>query len=304
MSVNRGVLLGVLAYLLWGLSPIYWRIEGDIPLFDVILWRAAAAAAILVGWQLIGGSLSRLRTLVAAPQDLLKYGLTASLLATNWIAFIWVVTTDRVLEASLGYFINPLMSVVLGVVVLRERLRLVPMTTVLIAALGVLVLALDVGTVPWIALYLAASFALYGLFRKTSPAGTWDGLTIEMLLMLPFVLCLLVVRALSGDAVFGVSDIALDIWLLGAGAMTIAPLLLFSASARRIELWIVGMLQFLAPTIQFCLGVLWWNESWGGGQALGFVLIWLALVVFVVDTGVEIRRVRRFASPAFRRPSA
>ena len=293
--MNRGVLLGVSAYLLWGLSPIYWRIEGDVPLFDVILWRAAAAAVLLVGWQLVNGSLSRLRTLVASPRDLLMFTLTASLLATNWIAFIWVVTTDRVLEASLGYFINPLMSVLLGVVVLRERLRLVPMMTVLIAACGVLVLALDVGSVPWIALYLAGSFALYGLFRKTSPAGSWDGLTIEMLVLLPFVLSLLVVRALSGDGVFGLSDIGLDIWLIGAGAMTIAPLLLFSASARRIELWIVGMLQFLAPTIQFFLGVLWWNEPWGGGQALGFVLIWFALVVFVVDTGAQIRRVRRFS---------
>ena len=302
--MNRGVLLGVGAYLLWGLSPIYWRIEGDVPLFDVILWRAAAAAALLVGWQVIGGSLPRLRALVARPRDFLMYALTASLLATNWIAFIWVVTTDRVLEASLGYFINPLMSVVLGVLVLRERLRLVPMLTVLIAACGVLVLALDVGSVPWIALYLAGSFALYGLFRKTSPAGSWDGLTIEMLVLSPFVLCLMVVRALSGDGVFGLSDVGLDIWLLGAGAMTIAPLLLFSASARRIELWIVGMLQFLAPTIQFFLGVLWWNEPWSGGQALGFVLIWLALIVFVVDTGIQIRRARRLSRPAVSKPSS
>ena len=302
--MNRGVLLGVLAYLLWGLSPIYWRIEGDVPLFDVILWRAAAAAALLVGWQVIGGSLPRLRALVARPRHFLMFALTATLLATNWVAFIWVVTTDRVLEASLGYFINPLMSVVLGVLVLRERLRLVPMLTVLIAACGVLVLALDVGSVPWIALYLAGSFALYGLFRKTSPAGSWDGLTIEMLVLFPFVLCLLVVRALSGDGVFGLSDVGLDIWLIGTGAMTIAPLLLFSASARRIKLWIVGMLQFLAPTIQFFLGVFLWNEPWSGGQALGFVLIWLALIVFVADTGLQIHRARRLARPAVSKPSS
>lgn len=296
MPVNQGVLLGVWAYLLWGLSPIYWRIEGDVPLFDVILWRIAAAAVLLVGWQLLNGSLSRLRALVATPRNLGMFVLTSLLLATNWIAFIWVVTTDRVLEASLGYFTNPLMSVVLGVVVLRERLRLVPMITVLIAACGVLVLALDVGSVPWTALYLGGSFALYGLFRKTSPAGSWDGLTIEVLLLLPFVLSLLVYRALSGDGVFGLSDIGLDIWLIGAGAMTIAPLLLFAASARRIELWFVGMLQFLAPTIQFFLGVWLWNEPWGGGQALGFVLIWIALVVFVVDIGVRVRQLSRLAA--------
>ncbi|MCQ3807144.1 MAG: EamA family transporter RarD [Acidimicrobiaceae bacterium] len=296
--MNRGALLGVSAYLLWGLSPVYWRIEGDVALLDVILWRAAGAALLLVGWQLLRGSFRRLRALVAQPRDFLMFVLTASLLATNWIAFIWVVTTDRVLEASLGYFINPMMSVALGVVVLRERLNLVPLLTVLVAACGVLVLAVDVGAVPWTALYLGGSFALYGLFRKTSPAGSMDGLTIEMLVLLPFVLCWLVVRALSGDGVFGLSDIGLDVWLIGSGAMTIAPLLLFSAAARRIELWIVGMLQFLAPTIQFLLGVVLWDEPWGGGQALGFVLIWLALIVFVADAGLQVRRVRRISGAA------
>ena len=287
--MNRGVLLGVGAYLLWGLSPIYWRIEGDVPLFDVILWRTATATVLLVGWQVIRGSLRRLRSLVAEPRARLTFGFTALLLASNWITFIWLVTSERVLEVSLGYFMTPLMNVLLGVVVLRERLRLVPMLTVCVASCGVLALALDVGGVPWAALYLGASFALYGLFRKTSPAGSVDGLTLEMLALLPFVLCLLVVRALSGDGVFGLSDVGLDIWLLGAGAMTIAPLLLFAASARRIELWLVGMLQFLAPTIQFFLGVLLWDESWSGGQAVGFVLIWFALAVFVAETGIQIR---------------
>ena len=301
--MNRGVLLGIGAYLLWGLSPIYWRIEGDVPLFDVILWRTVAAAAMLVGWQVIRGSQPRLRSLVAEGRARLMFALTALLLASNWITFIWLVTSERVLEVSLGYFMTPLMNVLLGVVVLRERLRLVPMLTVCVASCGVLVLALDVGGVPWAALYLGGSFAVYGLFRKTSSAGSIDGLTLEMLALLPFVLCLLVVRALSGDGVFGLSDVGLDIWLLGAGAMTIAPLLLFAASARRIELWLVGMLQFLAPTIQFFLGVLLWDESWSGGQTVGFVLIWLALIVFVAETGIQIRRMRRLASPTIPRPS-
>ena len=296
--MTRGVLLGVGAYLLWGLSPIYWRIQGDVPLFDVILWRTAAAAALLVGWQVFRGSLPRLWSLVAEPRARLTFGFTALLLASNWITFIWLVGSERVLEVSLGYFMTPLMNVLLGVVVLRERLRLVPMLTVCAASSGVLVLALDVGGVPWAALYLGSSFAVYGLFRKTSPAGSIDGLTLEMLALLPFVLCLLVVRALSGDGVFGLSDVGLDIWLLGAGAMTIAPLLLFAASARRIELWLVGMLQFLAPTIQFFLGVLLWDETWSGGQAAGFVLIWLALIVFVTETGIQIRRTTRLAKPS------
>lgn len=297
------MLLGIAAYLLWGLSPVYWRIEPDVPVLDVILWRAGTSAAMLVGAAMVMGSLPRLRALVLSPRDLATFALTSFLLATNWIVFIWVVAENRVLEASLGYFINPLMSVLLGVLVLRERLRLVPMSTVLIAAAGVLVLAVDVGSVPWTALYLAASFALYGLFRKTSPAGSWEGLTIEMLMLLPFVLALIMVRALHGDGVFGLSDWGLDVWLLGSGAMTIAPLLLFAASARRIELWIVGMLQFLAPTIQFLLAVLLWNEPWSGGQALGFMFIWLALIVFVADTGNQIRRAKRSANPTSPMPS-
>ena len=124
-----------------------------------------------------------------------------------------------------------------------------------------------------------------------------------MIVLLPFVLCPLGFRALSGDGVFGLSDVGLDIWLIGAGAMTIAPLLLFAASTRRIELWVVGMLQFLAPTIQFFLGVLLWDESWSGGQAVGFVCIWLALIVFVADTGIQIRRARRSVNPTSATPS-
>ncbi|MCY3850721.1 MAG: EamA family transporter RarD [Acidimicrobiaceae bacterium] len=302
--MNRGVLLGTGAYLLWGLSPIYWRIEGDVPLFDVILWRTAAAAAMLVCWQTAAGSLTRLRSLAAEPRARLMFAATSLLLASNWVTFIWLVGSERVLEVSLGYFMTPLMNVVLGVVVLRERLRLVPMLTVCAAACGVLVLALDVGGIPWAAIYLGGSFAVYGLFRKTSPAGSIDGLTLEMLVLLPFVVFLLVFRALSGDGVFGLSDVGLDIWLLGAGAMTVAPLLLFAASTRCIELWVVGMLQFLAPTIQFFLGALLWDESWSGGQAVGFVCIWLALIVFVADTGVQIRRARRLTSPTAPRPSA
>ncbi|MCQ3813908.1 MAG: EamA family transporter RarD [Acidimicrobiia bacterium] len=295
MLMNRGAVLGVAAYLLWGLSPIFWRIEPEVSLFDVILWRSAAAAVLLIVWQITRGSLSRLRTLVAKPRDFSKFLFTALLLGTNWIVFILVVTTDRVLEASLGYFINPLMSVLLGVVVLRERLRRASLFTVFLAACGVLVLALDVGSVPWNALYLAGSFALYGLFRKLSSVGTMDGLTIEMLMLFPVVLGLIVYRAVVGEGVFGLHDLGLDIWLIGAGAMTIAPLLLFSAAARLMELWIVGMMQFLAPTLQFVLAVWLWNEPWSGGVAVGFVLIWVALAIFVAETFHQIRRTRHLA---------
>ncbi len=293
--MSRGAIFGVSSYVLWGLSPIYWRIEGDLPLIDVILWRAGTAALLLLGIQWCRGSLSQLRFFVAKPKDLLMFVLNSFLLSSNWLAFIWVVTSNRVLEASLGYFINPLMSVLLGVLVLRERLRLLPMLTVLLAAFGVAVLTFDVGSVPWTALYLASSFALYGLFRKTSPAGSIDGLTVETLLLFPFVVALIVYRMFSGAGIVEFQDVGLDLWLIGAGVMTIAPLLLFSASARLIELWVVGMLQFVAPTLQFVLAVWLWNEPFSGGVALGFVLIWVALAIFAAESFWKFRRARLLA---------
>lgn len=293
--MSRGATLAVSSYVLWGLSPIYWRIEGDVPLIDVILWRAGAAAVLLLGIQIVRGTFSRLRLLVAKPKDLLMFGLNAFLLSSNWLAFIWVVTSNRVLEASLGYFINPLMSVLLGVLVLRERLRVVPMLAVLLAAFGVAILTYDVGTVPWPALYLAGSFATYGLFRKTSRAGSVDGLTIETMLLFPFVLALLLYRMVSGEGIVEFQDFGLNFWLIGAGVVTIAPLLLFAASTRLIELWVVGMLQFVAPILQFVLAVWLWNEPFSGGVALGFVLIWVALAIFAVESFWQIRRARLLA---------
>jgi chloramphenicol-sensitive protein RarD len=281
--MNRGALTALAAYVLWGLSPIYWRLVDDVASIDVVLGRTVATGLFLLALHLGGKTLHRVRSQVTSPRAAGMFVLTAALLGSNWLIFVWAVNNERVLEASLGYFINPLVSVVLGVVVLRERLRLLPMLSVGIAAVGVVVLALDVGAVPWVSLTLALTFGAYGLIRKTSPAGSLDGLTLEMCVLIPIAVAALAFRAFAGDGVVGVSVPGRDVWLLGAGVMTAAPLLLFANAARQIELWLVGMLQFTAPTIQFFLGTVVWDEPWSGGQAVGFIIIWLALIAFATE---------------------
>lgn len=283
------------AYVLWGLSPIYWRLVDDVAAIDIVLFRIVACFLLLSVVHLIGSTWGRARSVAAEPRARIAFVATAALLSSNWLVFIWAVNNERVLEVSLGYFINPLLSVVLGVVVLREKLAPATVAAVAIASLGVVVLAIDVGTVPWVSLVLAGTFALYGLIRKTSPAGSLDGLTMEVMVMLPIAVAFVVWRALEGDGVVSSSMPVRNLWLLGTGAVTAAPLLLFASAARQIPLWLIGMLQFIAPTIQFLLGVLAWDEEWSGGQAVGYVIIWFALVIFASDS---LRKARR--APAAR----
>lgn len=281
--MNRGALIGATAYVLWGLSPIYWRSVDSVSADDIVVHRVLTTLVFLCALQFAGRTFHRVRGLVTDPRARWMFVLTALLLASNWLVFVWAVNDDRVLEASLGYFINPLVSVLIGVLVLKERLRVGSLVAVAIAAVGVVVLTIDVGTLPWVSLFLAGTFALYGLIRKTSPAGSLDGLTLEMFVLLPFALGVLLVQVGTGDSVLTTASPAMNVWLLGAGAVTALPLLLFASAARQIELWLVGMLQFIAPTIQFVLGAVVWNEPWSGGQAVGFIIIWVALGVFVVD---------------------
>ena len=292
--MNRGVVTAAAAYVLWGLSPVYWRTVDSVPASDIVVHRVLTAGVLLVAVQFAGHTLGRVRALLADRRARWMFVLTAGLLVGNWLVFVWAVNDDRVLETSLGYFINPLVSVVLGVVVLKERLRIAPLIAVAVAACGVVVLTIDVGRAPWVSLFLAATFALYGLIRKTSPAGSLDGLTLEMFVLFPFALAVLLFQAGSGESVLTTSSVGMNIWLLGAGVVTATPLLLFASAARQIELWLLGMLQFIAPTIQFFLGAVVWDEPWSGGQAAGFVIIWIALAIFALEPVVmPARRLRR-----------
>lgn len=287
--MRRGVVVALVGYVLWGLSPIFWRL-GDGSAGDILVLRILSTITLLVVMQAVRDRGAQVRDRLADPRVRRAMVGSAVLLASNWLGFIWAVTSDRVLEASLGYFLNPLVSVVLGVTVLGERLRRGQWAAVGLAGLGVAVLSVDLGSLPWISLFLAVTFGLYGLVRKTAPVESLDGLTIEVAAMAPLAAVALGVFTIDGDGLATVSGLGGWVWVAGASLMTAAPLLLFGWAARRIDLWLVGVLQYITPTLQFLLGVLAYDETWSGGQVVGYVVIWSGLVVFGAEGVANARR--------------
>jgi len=217
------------------------------------------------------------------------YILTGVLLGVNWLVYIWGVNASHIVETSLGYFINPLISVLFGVIFLRERLRPAQWATLGLAALAVIYLTTVFGSLPWIALTLATTFSLYGLFKKTAPLGALYGLTIETgVLFIPSLAYLIFVQV-QGTGSFGYSGTLLDLLLVGSGLVTTLPLLMFARAARSIPLWMVGLLQYIAPTMQFLIGVLLYREPFSVERAIGFAIIWVALIIFWLE-GIIWRR--------------
>lgn len=287
--MRRGVVVALVGYVLWGLSPIFWRL-GEGSAGDILVLRILSTITLLVLVQAVRDRGTQVRARLADRRVRRAMLGSALLLASNWLGFIWAVTSDRVLEASLGYFLNPLVSVLLGVTVLGERLRRGQWVALGLAGLGVAVLSIDLGSLPWISLFLAITFGLYGLVRKTAPVESLDGLTIEVAAMAPLAAVALGVFTVDGDGLATVSGFGGWAWVVGASLMTAAPLLLFGWAARRIELWLVGVLQYITPTLQFLLGVLAYDETWSGGQVVGYVVIWSGLVVFGAEGVAASRR--------------
>jgi chloramphenicol-sensitive protein RarD len=268
-----------------------------MPALEVVLHRSVWSLVFLLAvlaWQ---GRWEWLRELVRQPRRLGKFTLSALLLSGNWLVYVYAVQTGQVVEASLGYFINPLVSVMLGVLVLRERLRPVQWAAVALAAGGVCWLTWQTGRLPWIALVLAASFGLYGLMRKTASLGALEGLAIETLLLAPVVVPALAWWTWSHGGALAQGDLALDGWLLFSGPLTAVPLLLFAAGARRLPLSTVGLLQYLAPTIQLLLGVWAFHEPFGASRLVGFAFIWSALALISAEALREGQRRRAEDQP-------
>lgn len=298
-DTRRGVVFAGAAFLFWGLSPIYWKALGAVPAGEVlahrIVWSSVLLAAMLIARR-------RGRELAAAvrrPRTLATLVVTTALIAVNWYVYIWAMAAERVLEASLGYFVNPLVNVLLGVVFLRERLSRPQAAAVGLAAVGVAVLTVEVGRVPWVALLLAGSFGVYGLLRKTVDAGPQVGLAVETALLTPLALLWLArLHAGGGGAfgggAFGGGGLATDLLLVGAGAVTVVPLVWFTQGARLLPLSALGLIQYLAPTIQFLLAVLVYREPFGATHLVAFAVIWAGLAVFTWDLR---RRLRREAAP-------
>jgi len=287
---RKGVAYGVAAYGMWGLFPIYFKALSGIPALEVLAHRIVWSVVLLVPLVLVRGQWTELRRVISSKKTLATLILTTVLIAVNWYLFIWAIAHDRVLEASLGYFINPLINVMLGMIFLGEKLSRPAAVAVVLAGLGVSVQVVMVGELPWIALTLAFSFGLYGLLRKTAAVGAVVGLTVETsILMLPAAGYLAWARR-TGGLYLGSGDLSTDVLLVLAGAVTAAPLLCFTSAARLLPLTTLGFLQYIAPSGHFLLAVLAYGEVLTTGRIITFVCIWLALAIFTTD---QIRRSKK-----------
>jgi len=297
-TVNRGLLYGIAAYALWGFFPIYWKLLQDVPPAEILIHRILWSLIFLVVLLSLQKKWQWVRTVRGQPRILLILLAAALLLAVNWFTYIWGVNNGFIVETSLGYFINPLVNVLLGVLILRERLRTMQWVAVGIAAIGVLYLAIGYGSLPWIALTLAFSFGFYGLLKKSQPLAAAESLAGEMIaLSLPAFL-FFASLFIRGEAAFGGGSIQTDLLLVFSGVVTAAPLVFFAAAAQQIPLSSLGLLQYIAPTLQFLIGVLIYREPFPVTRLIGFVIIWVALSIYLLDNLIRIRSHRQVESQA------
>ncbi|WP_294767085.1 EamA family transporter RarD [uncultured Rhodoferax sp.] len=288
--MQLGVLYAALAYVAWGLFPAFFKQLTAVNALEVVMHRTAWSLVFLLGVLAWRKHWAWLGAVWRTPRVLGAFVLSALLLAANWCTYVWAVQNAHVLDASLGYFILPLVSVALGYVFLHERPRPGQWLAVAVAAAGVLWLTVQAGRLPWVALVLALTFGFYGLLRKIGALGALEGLTLETLVLSPVAAACLVWWTVHGQGAFVEADTRTVGWLLLGGPLTAIPLLLFAAGARRVSLATMGLLQYISPTLQLLLGVLVYGESFGGPRVLGFVLIWAALVVYSLEGWWNSRR--------------
>lgn len=290
--MNSGFLYALGAYVVWGILPVYWKWLQQVPAGQIIGHRIAWSFVLLLAfiittkqWRQFRSELNR--------RVLIIYSIAGCLLCINWLVYVHGVNAGFIVETSLGYFINPLLSLVLGMVFLGERLRPLQWIPVCLATCGVVYLTITYGSLPWIALTLAFTFGIYGLVKKIAPLGSLHGLTLETgFLFLPATVYLLFVD-ISGRGAFGHAGLQTNMLLLGAGIVTIIPLLLFASAARRITLSMVGIMQYIAPSLQFLIGVFVYKEPFTHTRLIGFTLVWTALIIFWLE-GVVARKKEKF----------
>ena len=297
-AAGRGALAAAACYLCWGLFPLSWRQLADVEATELIAHRHLWSLAFVLGIMAAGAGLADLRAALRSRPALQWHALSGGLLTINWLVYVWGVNHGHVLETSLGYFLVPLVNVALGRLVLHERLRPLQWTAIGCAALGVSLLLLRVGRPPWIALTLAATFGFYGLLRKKSPLGPLTGLGLETLLLAPFALLFILWQQHTGAGALGRVSPTEHVLLISAGVVTAVPLLLFAYGARRIRLSTLGLLQYIAPTVQFALGVWFFHEPFSRDRAASFALIWCGLALYTADNLWAQRRARAPVPPA------
>lgn len=281
--MKRGVWYAVVAYTLWGVFPIYIKWLQAVPAPEILAHRVVWSLVVVTGLLTLQRRWKWVREVIAQPAMLGRFVATATVVSMNWGIYIWAINSNRVVDASLGYFINPLVNVLLGALVLHERLRPVQWASVAIAASGVAWLTVQAGTLPWIGLTLGVSFGLYGLLRKTATLGALEGLTLETTLLFPIAFGYLVWLALNSQNTFVDASPSMRWLLVAAGPVTAVPLLLFAAGARRIPFTLLGLLQYIGPSIQLLLGVWLYHEPFAPAKAAGYALIWAALALYTAE---------------------
>ncbi len=295
---RRGLVLGAAAYIMWGAFPLYWPLLEPAGALEIlahrVLWSVLTMSILLV----VVGRTPQFRAILADRRVVRLLALAALVVTVNWATYIWGVNNGRVVETSLGYFINPLVTVLMGVFLLGERLRPLQWFAMAVAGGAVAVLALDYGRLPYVALVLAFSFGTYGLAKKTANVGAVESLTLETLLIAPFAAAYVVWLGLSGGSNFASHGVGHALLFTTTGIVTAIPLICFGAAATRVSMVTLGLLQYLAPILQFALGVLWFHEAMPAGRWVGFVLVWIALVIFTVEAINHRRRQLRLIVPA------
>ncbi len=297
MKGKLGIVYAVAAYSLWGALPVFWKALQAVPATEIIghrmLWSAITMLIVLwykYHWKWMRGAVKK-------PVTLLIFSATACLLAVNWLTYVWAVNSGMIVDASLGYFINPLLTVLLGVIFLRERPRFWQWTAILVAAIGILYLTINFGAFPWIGLTLATTFGLYGLLRKTATLNAVEGLWLETAILFFPALAYLIYLESLGVSSFGHIEVTISVFLILTGGVTILPLFFFVAAAREISLTSLGLLHYIAPTLQFLLGIFVYGEAFSTMRLIGFVFIWIALLIYSIDGIVAGRKKKKKIGP-------
>lgn len=280
---RKGILLAVSAYCMWGFAPLYFKLLHQVSATEILIHRVVWSFVFMVIIMLFIGGFSRLRLVFKQPKQLLVLTITSILIAGNWLLFIWVVNNDHMLDASLGYFINPLLNVLLGMLFLGERLRKLQWVAVGLASIGVLVQLISFGSIPIVSLALASTFGFYALLRKKVNVDAKSGLLVETAILLPVALIYLIATLDNASANMLTNTWQLNAMLMAAGIITTIPLLCFAGAATRIPLSMLGFFQYIGPSIMFILAVSLFNEPFDAEKGVTFGFIWSALLVFTLD---------------------
>jgi chloramphenicol-sensitive protein RarD len=283
MKEHKGVIAATSSFLMWGLLPIYWKLLDAVPAYEILChrmtWSLVVALVLLVVTKKMRGFLD-----LFTKKNIVYFLFTALLLSVNWLIYIWAVNSGYIVETSLGYFINPLVSVCFGVVFLKENIRVGQWISIIIALLGVCYLTWSYGQFPWVAVSLASTFAIYGLLRKITPVPSLEGLCFEtVILFVPALGFLVYIDISGGGGALIHGGVRQTLLLVGTGLVTTIPLLCFCYAAQKIPLYLVGLLQYIAPTINLLVGVFLYHEAFPRERVIGFSIIWIALIVFVVE---------------------